>query len=126
MTIPFITLAVLAAPVIAFVALALAMDRHWEQLRGRGAVMSVHAKHFLQVGAAGMLILSFLACLPGRDIGHALVVWAGALTASNLLVMLTLAYAAVRVLFLAGVAFLLMLIPLLATVSSGWPSLLVR
>lgn len=88
-----LALAGLGAALAGFVSLSLAMDRHWEQLHGRGSEPRPASKRWLHVGGIAGLAVSLLACIALRGAGQGWVAWAGMLTvaAGALAMMLTYA-----------------------------------
>lgn len=90
----FLALLALAAAVAGFCALSLAMDRHWEQLHGRGAALGARARGKLRYAGTVGLLASLVACIALRGGGQGWVAWAGMLTAAALTLALSLTYAA--------------------------------
>ncbi len=97
----------LAAALAAFVALGLAMDRHYQDSFGRGT-SPAGKRRWLQAGGTLGLLLSWGVCRGLRGGGQGTVLWCGLLTFSAVLVSLVLSFAprhAVKVLMGAtGVA----------------------
>lgn len=82
----------LCAALAGFIALSLAMDRHWAQLRGRGAAPAKAQRRRLRGAGAAGLLASLLACLAARGGAQGWVDWAGVLTAAAMAVVLLLTY----------------------------------
>ena len=75
-----------------FTALALAMDRHFEDLFGRGKSMGPAQRNGLRAAGTLALVLSLWACLASHGAGQGWVLWLGVLTAAALGVVLLLSY----------------------------------
>lgn len=75
-----------------FTALALAMDRHFEDLFGRGKTLSGTRRNGLRAAGAAALVLSLQASLASHGSAQGWVVWLGILTAAALAVVLLLSY----------------------------------
>lgn len=90
----FLALVALGAAIAGFTALSLAMDRHWEQLHGRGAEPGAAVRRRLRHAGTLGLLASLLACIALRGAGQGGVAWAGMLTAAAMTLALTLTYAA--------------------------------
>ena len=94
-----------------FGALSLAMDRHFEDIYGRGTSPGAK-RRWLQLLGTLALLASLLACLLAQGTAQGWVLWCGVLTVAALLLLLLLCYAprwAPRVTVLASVAALLVL-----------------
>lgn len=89
-----LALLALAAAIAGFAALSLAMDRHWEQLHGRGAEPAAAVRRRLRHAGSAGLLASLLACIALRGAAQGWVAWAGMLTAAAITLALTLTYAA--------------------------------
>lgn len=85
----FLALAGLGAALAGFVSLSLAMDRHWEQLHGRGTEPRAALKRWLHVGGIGGLTVSLLACIDLRGASQGWVAWAGILTVAAVTLAMT-------------------------------------
>ncbi|WP_229417227.1 DUF3325 domain-containing protein [Massilia sp. Root418] len=84
-------------------ALSMAMDRHYADLRGRGAEPPPAMRRRLQLGGAAALALALAASVHAVGGPHGLLLWLGALTGTCLLLVLLLSYAP-RAAALLGVA----------------------
>jgi Protein of unknown function (DUF3325) len=84
-------LAAVAANVMGLGWLALAMEVHWQQVRGKTPQARATVKLLRGLGVAG-LIGSLLICLSVDHISMASLVWVMALAAAALLIALTLAW----------------------------------
>jgi hypothetical protein len=82
----------LGAALAGFVALSLAMDRHWEQLHGRGSEPRAALRRWLHLGGILGLVVSLLACIALRGAGQGWVAWAGMLTVAAISLALMLTY----------------------------------
>ncbi|WP_296952702.1 DUF3325 domain-containing protein [uncultured Massilia sp.] len=89
-----LALVALGAALAGLAALGLAMDRHWEQLHGRGTGPAPSARRRLRHAGTVGLLASLLACIALRGAAQGWVAWAGMLTAAALTLALALAYAA--------------------------------
>lgn len=89
-----LALAALAAATAGFTALSLAMERHWEQLYGRGAALPARARRGLRHAGAVGLLASLAACIALRGAAQGWVAWAGVLTLAGITLVLVLGYAA--------------------------------
>ena len=96
----FLALVALASAIAGFAALSLAMDRHWEQLHGRGSEPTPRGRRRLRHAGTVALLASLLACIALRGAGQGWVAWAGMLTAAAIALVLTLTYAARGVVWL--------------------------
>lgn len=72
--------------------LALAIDTHWRQVRGREVELTARAVTVLRLLGAGALLASVLLCLRVDHASMASLVWVMTLAASALLVAFTLAW----------------------------------
>lgn len=72
--------------------LALAMKPHWVQVRGDGAPAAPPSRRLRTFGASSLLI-SLMACLAADHLSMACLVWVMTLSATALLVAMTLSYA---------------------------------
>ena len=88
-----LALAALGAATAGFTALSLAMERHWEQLHGRGAPLPARARRGLRHAGAVGLLASLAACIALRGAGQGWVAWAGVLTLAGITLVLVLTYA---------------------------------
>ncbi|WP_374608621.1 DUF3325 domain-containing protein [Diaphorobacter nitroreducens] len=75
-----------------FTALALAMERHFEDLFGRGKSMGAAQRMGLRTAGAVALALALGACLLSHGASQGWVLWLGVLTAAALGVVLLLSY----------------------------------
>ena len=75
-----------------FGALSLAMDRHFEDIHGRGTSPGAK-RRWLQLAGSLSLLASLLACLAAQGSAQGWVLWCGVLTVAALLLMLLLSYA---------------------------------
>jgi len=89
-----LALLALAAAVAGFAALSLAMERHWEQLHGRGTALPGRTRRRLRDAGIVGLLASLVACIALRGGSQGWVAWAGMLTAAALTLVLTLSFAA--------------------------------
>lgn len=89
----FLAMLALAAAIAGFCALSLAMDRHWEQLQGRGAVLPARSRRRLRHAGTVGLLASLAACIALRGTGQGWVAWAGMLTAAAVMLVWMLTYA---------------------------------
>ncbi|RIX74953.1 DUF3325 domain-containing protein [Acidovorax cavernicola] len=74
---------VFAASLAGFCALSLAMDRHCEDVYGRGRTPGAW-RRWLQLGGTALLVLSLVASLEAAGASVGWVLWLGALTAGAL------------------------------------------
>jgi len=86
-----LVLAAWLAAAAGFTALALAMDRHHEDVFGRGKAPGA-ARRWLRAGGSAGLLASLLASLAARGPAQGWVLWLGVLTAAALAVVLALSY----------------------------------
>lgn len=99
-----------SAALTGFSALSLAMDRHYEDYRGRGKLPSNALRRWMQLGGAAGLVLSLWAAIAGYGSAQGWVFWFGAMTVAALAVVLTLTYAPTRIVrLLRGAGVLLVL-----------------
>jgi hypothetical protein len=75
-----------------FTALALAMDRHFEDYYGRGKAPGPGWRHALRGAGTVALVLSLLASLASHGRSQGWVLWLGVLTAAALAVVVVLSY----------------------------------
>lgn len=75
-----------------FTALALAMDRHFEDRYGRAAKLGDGRRNGLRWGGSLALVLSLLASLASHGTSQGWVLWLGVLTGAALAVVVALAY----------------------------------
>ena len=83
--------ALFASALGGFVTLSLAMDRHYEDARGRGRTPGP-SRPWQQLGGAALLLLSLIAALRLRGPAMGWVLWLGALTAAALVVVGLVSY----------------------------------
>ena len=76
-----------------FVALSLAMDRHHEQVFGRGVGLPTRRRRALRAVGTGGLAVSLGACLAAHGPSQGWVLWAGVLTLAAMGQVLALAFA---------------------------------
>lgn len=116
----YLSLAVtgLGAALAGFVSLGLAMDRHWEQLHGRGTEPRPALKRWLHVGGIAGLLVSLLACIALRGAGQGWVTWAGMLTVAAVALALTFTYGTRGVVKLGCGATVVALLALLGTATT--------
>ncbi|KQP37133.1 DUF3325 domain-containing protein [Pseudorhodoferax sp. Leaf274] len=86
-----------SAALTAFSALSLAMDRHYEDYKGRGNTPPPGLRRGLQLGGGLGLVLSLWAAIAGYGSAQGWVFWFGAMTVAALAVVLTLTYAPRRI-----------------------------
>lgn len=86
-----------------FACLALAMDRHYEQVSGR-EFTTLRLRRALRGLASALLVAGLIACLQAWGAAVASLVWLGMLSCGALMVALTLSYAAGRLIVLSGAA----------------------
>jgi len=115
----FLAMLALAAAIAGFCALSLAMDRHWEQLQGRGAALTRRARRRLRHAGTVGLLASLAACIALRGAGQGWVAWAGMLTAAAITLVLALSYATRGVMRLGWGATAAALLALGAVLLSG-------
>lgn len=83
--------AALAAQTVGFAWLAMAMDVHWQQVRGEPAVGRRRALR-LRVAGTAALAVSLVACLAADHASMAALVWVMGLAVAALLVAMTLSF----------------------------------
>jgi hypothetical protein len=111
-----------SAALTGFSALSLAMDRHYEDCKGRGSLPSPALRRWLQLGGALGLVLSLWVAIAGYGSAQGWVFWFGAMTVAALAVVLTLSYAPRRAVLLlrgAGVVLALSALGSLAQTAGG-------
>lgn len=86
-----------AAALAGFSALSLAMDRHYEDYKGRGSSPSAALQRWMRLGGVLGLALSLWAAVEGYGSAQGWVFWFGAMTVAALAVVLTLTYAPARI-----------------------------
>ena len=84
-------LAALVSCIIGFAWLALAMNVHWQQVRG-GTALTRSAEVTLRVLGAGALLISLALCLSVDHASMAALVWIMALAAAAMIVAFTLSW----------------------------------
>jgi hypothetical protein len=89
-----LTITALSLASAGFAVLAMAMDRHWEGIHGRGAVLAAGQRRLLRCLGSGALLASLLACLALRENPRAWVMWFGVLTVAAWIATAVLSYAA--------------------------------
>ena len=89
-----LALLALSSALAGFCALSLAMERHWEQLHGRGAALAGRTRRRLRDAGMVGLLASLAACIALRGGGQGWVAWAAMLTAAALVLVLAVSYAA--------------------------------
>ncbi|MFM9923918.1 DUF3325 domain-containing protein [Variovorax sp. H27-G14] len=94
---------VFAASLAGFCALSLAMDRHSEDVSGRGSTPGPW-RRWLQLGGTVLLCLSLGASLQAAGSSIGWVLWLGALTAAALATVALLGYAPRRFAWIGSVA----------------------
>jgi hypothetical protein len=101
----------LALSLLAFIALALAMDRHYGQvLRGRP---SPAVRRVLRLGGSALIVFAAIACVAACGWSIGLTWWLGILTAAAMAVLLLLTYRPTTLLRLSMACPLIALLPLL-------------
>jgi hypothetical protein len=115
----FLALAGLGSALAGFLCLGLAMDRHWEQLHGRGTEPRPALKRWLHLGGIGGLVVSLLACIALRGAGQGWVAWAGMLTVAAVALALTFTYGTRGVARMGVGATAVALLALLAVLSTA-------
>lgn len=83
-------------------ALSMAIDRHYADLRGRGAEPPLALRRRLRLGGAAALALALAASVHAMGGAHGFLLWLGALSGACLLLVLLLFYA-LRLAALLGV-----------------------
>ncbi|TWI61165.1 uncharacterized protein DUF3325 [Pseudoduganella lurida] len=94
MTTALFIIAALAATAAGFAALALAIDRHWEAIHGRGSEPTATGRRNLRLLGSVALVLSLWCCLQVRSTGQAVVLWCGVLSVGAWLAVALFTYAA--------------------------------
>ncbi len=90
---PALVLAALGAAVSGWIALSLAMSRHWQNLYGRGTEPSKQQSRALQAAGAAGLLVSNPVCLFIWGGAQGWIAWLGLLTAMALAAAWVLSYA---------------------------------
>jgi hypothetical protein len=93
---PALVVAALCAALSGWMALSLAMERHWQNQHGRGTAPSTAQRRALQLAGAAGLLVSNLVCLFVREGGAGWIAWLGMLTATALSAAWILSYAPQR------------------------------
>ncbi|WP_326536755.1 DUF3325 domain-containing protein [Pseudorhodoferax sp.] len=108
-----------SAALTGFSALSLAMDRHYEDYKGRGNTPSATLRRWMQVGGALGLVLSLWAAIAGYGSAQGWVFWFGAMTVAALAVVLTLTYAPRRIVRLLRAGTVLLALSALGSLATG-------
>lgn len=108
-----------SAALTGFSALSLAMDRHYEDYKGRGRQPPAALRRCMQLGGALGLALSLWAAVAGYGSAQGWVFWFGAMTVAALAVVLTLTYAPKRIVRLLRVGGVLLALGALGSLASG-------
>jgi hypothetical protein len=90
---PVLVLAALGAALSGWMALSLAMSRHWQNQHGRGTETSSTQRRTLQAAGAAGLLVSNLVCLFIWGSAQGWIAWLGLLTAMALAAAWVLSYA---------------------------------
>jgi len=90
---PVLVLAALGAAMSGWIALSLAMARHWQNQHGRGTEPSKQQRRTLQAAGAAGLLVSNLVCLFIWGGAQGWIAWLGLLTAMALAAAWVLSYA---------------------------------
>ena len=90
---PVLVLAALGAAMSGWIALSLAMSRHWQNQHGRGTEPSKQQSRALQAAGAAGLLVSNLVCLFIWGSAQGWIAWLGLLTAMALAAAWVLSYA---------------------------------
>ncbi len=90
---PVLVLAALGAAMSGWIALSLAMSRHWQNQHGRGTEPSERQRRTLQATGAAGLLVSNLVCLFIWGSAQGWIAWLGLLTAMALAAAWVLSYA---------------------------------
>lgn len=103
LVVPLLACTAFVAPLGAFMALGMAMNRHWEDAFGRGTDPG-RWRRWMQFAGITTLLLSLASCLllQGTTIGW--VLWFGALTAAALVTVAVLTFAPPLALRIGAVA----------------------
>lgn len=107
-----------SAALTGFSALSLAMDRHYEDFKGRGNTPSAPLRRWMRVAGVLGLVLSLWAAIAGYGSAQGWVFWFGAMTVAAMAVVLTLTYAPKRIARLLGAGGVLL--ALSAVASLAW------
>ncbi len=118
MNAPLLTCTACLAPLGAFTALAMAMDRHWEDAFGRGASPG-RWRRWMQLAATVLLLLSLASCLRLQGATTGWVLWFGVLTGAALVTVAVLSFAPPFALRLGAAASVLALLSGAAGMSLG-------
>nr|WP_186329641.1 DUF3325 domain-containing protein [Variovorax boronicumulans] len=108
-----------SAALTGFSALSLAMDRHYEDYKGRGTAPPAALRRWMRLGGALGLALSLWAAMAGYGSAQGWVFWFGAMTVAALAVVLTLSYAPRRIVRLLRAGAVLVALGLLGSLASG-------
>ena len=98
---PALVVAALGAAMSGWIALSLAMSRHWQSHYGRGTAPTPRQSRTLQAAGAAGLLVSNLVCLFVWDGAQGWIAWLGMLTAMALASAVVLCYAPRRANILA-------------------------
>lgn len=98
---PALVVAALGAAMSGWLALSLAMARHWQNLHGHGTAPTPQQRRTLQAAGAAGLLVANLACLFVWDGAQGWIAWLGMLTAMALAAAWALCYAPRRANLLA-------------------------
>ena len=90
---PALVAAALAAAMSGWIALSLAMSRHWQNQHGRGTAPTTRQGRRLQAAGAAGLLVANLVCLFVWDGAQGWIAWFGMLTAMALAAAVVLCYA---------------------------------
>ena len=90
---PALVVAALGAAMSGWIALSLAMARHWQNQHGRGTAPTRQQSRALQAAGAAGLLVSNLVCLFVWDGAQGWIAWLGMLTAMALAAAVVLCYA---------------------------------
>jgi len=90
---PALVVAALGAAMSGWIALSLAMARHWQNQHGRGTAPTRQQSRALQAAGAAGLLVSNLVCLFVWDGAQGWIAWLGMLTAMALAAVVVLCYA---------------------------------
>jgi len=107
-----------SAALTGFAALSLAMDRHYEDYKGRGQTPPAALRRWMQLGGTLGLALSLWAAIAGYGSAQGWVFWFGAMTVAALAVVLTLSYAPTRIVRLLRAGGVLLALSVLGTLAS--------
>lgn len=106
-----------SAALTGFAALSLAMDRHYEDFKGRGNTPPASLRRWMRVAGALGLVLSLWAAIAGYGSAQGWVFWFGAMTVAAMAVVLTLTYAPKRIARLLGAGGVLLALSALASLA---------